>query len=149
MIRAVELPKFEKFNQDIANMILETQKAQSGLPNYLGIKVTEFGPGTLKAELDVRQELLSPMGNMHGGVMAGFVDHITGVVLYPLMEPGFWAATTEFKLNYMAPVKRGLLEGEVEVLSMTRSTAVVRALITNENRLACSAQGTLLIRAPK
>lgn len=145
----VSLPKFEQFNQNMADTIIQGQAAQGGLPGFIGAKVTEFGPGMLKAELEVRGELLTPVGYMHGGVMAGFIDHITGVVLYPMMEPGSWAATTEFKLNYLAPVKGGVLEAESEVISLTRSTAVVRALVSNEDRLVCSAQGTLLIRVPK
>lgn len=145
----VSLPKFELFNQKMADTIIQGQEGQGGLPGFIGANVTEFGPGYLKAELEVRSELLTPIGVMHGGVMAGFVDHITGVVLYPMMEPGSWAATTEFKLNYLAPVKGGILEAESEVISLTRNTAVVRALVSNEDRLVCSAQGTLLIRAPK
>ena len=127
------LPKFEKFSEKAADMIIQSQEGQAGLPGFLGAKVVEMGPGKLKAELQVRAELLTPIGNMHGGVMAAFIDHITGVVLYPMMDPGSWAATTEFKLNYLAPVKQGVLEAESEVISLTRNTAVVRALVSKNH----------------
>ena len=55
----------------------------------------------------VRDELKTPFGNLHGGVMAGLVDHVLGVVAYPLMRRGQWAATTEFKLNYLTAVSDG------------------------------------------
>jgi len=139
----------EKFNRQLADGIKSANNAMTGLPQFLGCQITEIGPGFLKAELPVRKELLTPIGNMHGGVLAGFMDHILGVVLYPLMVPGQWAATTEFKLNYLAPVKTGLLTGESTVMAMTKSTAVVRGEVSNEGRLVCAAQGTLLIRDPK
>jgi uncharacterized protein (TIGR00369 family) len=65
------------------------------------------------------------------------------------MKPGQWAATTEFKLNYLAPITEGSIEAEAQVISITRSTAVVRIDIRNKGRLACAAQGLVLIRDPK
>lgn len=145
-----ELPKFENFNQDTADaMLAGSAKLQTGIAGYLGIKLVEFGPGTLTATLEVVDELITPNGTMHGGVMAAFMDHVLGVVCYPVMDAGKWAATTEFKLNYMAAIRGGTLTAKSEVVSMTRSTIVVRALVENAGRLCCSAQGTLLIREPK
>ena len=80
--------------------------------------------------------------------MAGFVDHVMGCVLYPMMKRGQWAATTEFKLNYLAAVKEGVLEAESSVLSMGRRSAVVRVEVVNNGRLVCTAQGTLLVSDP-
>jgi uncharacterized protein (TIGR00369 family) len=99
--------------------------------------------------MEVRDELITPVGTLHGGVMAGLVDHVLGCVLYPLMKPGAWAATTEFKLNYMAAVKGGTLRAESTVLSLTRRTAVVKVEVSNGDNLACVAQGTLLVVEPK
>jgi len=65
------------------------------------------------------------------------------------MTRGQWAATTEFKLNYLAPVSKGQVVVEAEIIAMTRATAVVRIEARNGDRLACIAQGTVLIRDPK
>ena len=80
--------------------------------------------------------------------MAGFVDHSLGCVLYPLMKPGQWAATTEFKLNYLKPVRNGTLTAESIVMAMGKRSAVIRVDVTNDGKLACVAQGTLLISDP-
>ena len=141
---------FEHFDQRIADaMIKVNNETTAGLPGFLGVKFTEFSPGRLQAVAEVRPDFLTPIGNIHGGIMAGLVDHLLGCVLYPLMPRGAWAATTEFKLNYLAPVKDGTLTAESTVVSMTRTTAVVRVEVVNEGRLACIAQGTLLVREPK
>ncbi len=82
-------------------------------------------------------------------MLAAIVDHITGVVVYPLMKRGQWAATTEVKVNYIAPVQTGVLEAESSVLAMTNRSAVVRGEIYFEGRLVCAAQGTLTIVDPR
>ena len=84
-------------------------------------------------------EFLTPFDNIHGGIIAAVCDHVLGCVCYPHMERGQWAATTEFKL----------LTADAHILSMTRSTAVVRIEVTNDDRTACVAQGTVLIRDPR
>jgi uncharacterized protein (TIGR00369 family) len=141
-------PKFEHYDEGIAKAMMRAHENVTGLPQYLGARLAEYAPGRLVGTMDVRPELLTPFGTLHGGVMAGFVDHILGCVLYPLMERGQWAATTEFKLNYLAPVRGGTLTAESTVVSLTRRTAVVRVEVTNGDQLACVAQGTLLVADP-
>jgi acyl-coenzyme A thioesterase PaaI-like protein len=46
-------------------------------------------------------------------------------------------------------VSGGQLRAESQVVSMTRTTAIVRVEVSNGDRLACIAQGTLLLRDPK
>src|SRR5689334_2018208 len=136
---------FEHFDQRIADAFMTTSEQAAGLPGYLGVRFTEMTPGRLVATLPVRDELLTPFKTLHGGVMAGLVDHVLGCVLYPLMPRGQWAATTEFKLNYLAAVRAGRLTAEATVLALTKRTAVVRIDVTNDGRLACIAQGTVLV----
>ena len=120
-----------------------------GIPDYLAIRTVEVGPGTMTAELDVRPELLNPFGSAHGGTLAALADHVLGAVLYPLIPRGAWAATTELKLNFLAPVRSGVLRARSEVISLTKRTAVVRIDATNDGRLVGAAQGTVTISAPK
>lgn len=140
----------ERYDPRVAEKFLELgQAAAGGLPGYLGIELVAFEPGRLRCRATVTEELLTPFGNAHGGVLAAIVDHITGVVVYPLMKPGQWAATTEVKLNYIAPVQTGVLETDSTVLAMTNRSAVVRGEIFYQGKLACAAQGTLTIVDPK
>jgi len=139
----------DAFDPQIAARFIESQDAQGGLPAYLGIRFTAYEPGILRAQMPVRDELLTIMGNMHGGVLSAVCDHLLGCVCYPHMQRGQWAATTEFKINLLAPVSKGTLEARAEILSLTRSTAVVQIRVDNDGRPACVAQGTVLIRDPK
>src|SRR3990172_9310631 len=81
---------FEHFDPKLAERLIAANDAVTGLPAYLGVRLVEFAPGRLVAEMAVRDELKTPFGNLHGGVMAGLVDHVLGVVAYPLMRRGQW-----------------------------------------------------------
>ena len=139
-----------RYDQKIADRLLATATAGAGdLPDYLGMEHVRFEPGRLWCRATIREEHLTPFGNAHGGVLAAIVDHVTGIVVYPLMKPGQWAATTEVKLNYVAPVQVGVVETESTVLAMTNRSAVVRGEVYYQGRLACAAQGTLTIVHPR
>ena len=141
-------PAFETYDQSIADAFLKMRKGAGGLPGFLGAEIVELGPGRLVARMDVRDDLVTPMGAVHGGVIAGFIDHALGCVLYPLMKRGQWAATTEFKLNYLAPVRKGTLVAESTVVQFGKRSAVIRVDVVNDGKLAAVAQGTLLVAEP-
>lgn len=142
-------PAFERFDQEMADMVMSSDGLTAGLPGYLVIRTTSVEAGRMVAELDVRPELLNPFGTAHGGVMASLVDHVLGAVFYPVMERGSWAATTELKLNLLAPVRDGVLRAESRIRSMGRRLAVVQIEVTNGERLVGLAQGTVTITAPR
>jgi len=139
----------DQYDAGIAEAFLATNEKMTGLPEFLGVRFTKFAPGRLWAEMPVKPEVLTPFGNMHGGVLSALVDHVLGCVCYPHMKRGQWAATTEFKINLLAPVSRGVVVAEAEIVSLTRSTAVVCIRLDNEGRAVGVAQGTVLIREPK
>jgi 1,4-dihydroxy-2-naphthoyl-CoA hydrolase len=143
-------PEFPDYDPSFDGLIRGAgEPSHDGLPGYLGLRVTGVGPGQLTCELEVRDELLNPFGTLHGGVIAALVDHVLGAVLYPVIERGAWAATTEFKLNLLAPVRSGVVAAEATIVSKTKRTAVVRIDVTNDGHAAGAAQGTVTIVAPR
>lgn len=141
-------PKFE-FNEKVAAAFLGAKSGAGGLHDFLGFETVDVGPGTLQARFEVRPELMTPFGNMHGGVIAAFCDHLLGTVCYPVMKKGQWAATTEFKMNLTRPVTKGLVDGYATIVTMGRTQAVVRIDVHNEDRIVAFAQGTVTIMDPK
>lgn len=141
-------PEFE-YNEQIADSFLNPRAEATGVHGYLGIRIVDVGPGTMQGQLDVRDELLTHIGNMHGGVLSAFTDHMLGCVCYPVMKKGQWAATTEFKINLTAPVTRGTVDAYAEIINLGRTQAVVQIELFNEGRLVAAAQGTVTIRDPR
>ena len=140
--------EFEVFNEDFAKMVVG-RRGKKGVDAYLGIEVTELTAGRLVAEFEVRDELITMMGNMHGGCLSAFVDHCLGVVFYPVIPKGAWVATTEFKLNLLRPVSGGVCVATADIISLSRRSGVARIDITNGGAAVCAAQGTVTIVAPK
>ena len=141
-------PTFETFDEQWAERVVGARSTR-GIDGYLGIVVTEMTPGRMVAEMEVTDELITRMGTMHGGCLSALCDHVLGVVMYPVMPPNYWAATTEFKINLLSPVTKGTCRATADIIAMTRRLAVVRIEIENEGRLVAAAQGTSTIVAPK
>ncbi len=141
-------PVFEHFDEAWGQRVVGA-KSKNGVDGFLGIVVTEVSPGRLVAEMEAAPQLMTFIGNMHGGCISALCDHVLGTVLYPIMPSNHWAATTEFKINLMAPVTKGVCRATATVIAMTRRMAVVRIEVENEDRLVAAAQGTCTIVAPR
>ena len=141
-------PSFDVFNEAWAERVVG-RVSNKGIDGYLGFKITRVEPGRLVCEMPVTEEVITYIGNMHGGCLSALCDHVLGTVMYPVMPDGYWAATTEFKINLLAPVKSGVCVATAEIINMSRRLAVVRIDVENEGRLAAVAQGTCTIAAPK
>ncbi len=139
----------DAYDPELAHQMLHAGALLQGIPEYLGIHTVDVGPGTLSVEMQVREDLLNPFGSAHGGVLAAVVDHVLGAVLYPLIPRGMWSATTEFKLNFLAPIRVGMLRATSTVESLTKRTAVVRIEAHHAGRLVGLAQGTVTISPPR
>jgi len=138
------------FNKKIAQSFIDAPVgAGGGLTKFLGFEIVSAQPGSMTGRFPVRDEFLTTMGNMHGGVLSAFCDHMLGCVCYPAMQKGQWAATTEFKINLTAPVTKGVVEAEAEILNLSRTQAVIRIEVRNEGRTVALAQGTVTIRDPR
>ena len=142
-------PEFPAFDPQVAAGMVSPEAVMAGIPSYLGIRTVGAGAGRLEAEVDVREELLNPFGALHGAVLSSLADHVLGAVVYTVVERGYWAATTEFKINFLAPVRGGTVRAESSIVSMSKRTAVVRIDMVNEGRAVALAQGTVTIVPPR
>lgn len=140
----------DRYDVDVgASMVANSRGQMPGIPEFLGLAITEAGPGWLTCELEVRPDLLNPVGVAHGAVVASLIDHVLGATVIPLMEPGSWPATLEFKVNYTAPAREGVLRARGEVRSISKRTGVVEVECTNNGRTVAVALGTIAITPPK
>lgn len=139
---------FDTYDPALGDAIRQGMGQQVGLPEYLGIRYTDVGPGMAAAELPVTEELLNPFGAAHGGVLATLVDHVLGAAVLPIVPAGTWPATLELKINYLAAVRPGVLRAQADVLTLGRRYAVVRVDATNEGKAVGAAQGTIALSRP-
>ena len=138
----------DRFDQALADVAVGYEEP-GGITSFLGVRLVEMGPGWSVCELEVTEALFNPAGVTHGGVTATLVDHTLGATAMPVLPPRSWPATLEFKINYLAPVRAGLLRATGEVRSLSTRIAVVSVECTNNDRTVALAQGTVAITPPK
>ena len=144
--------EFEHYDAELAELMLGgglDGRNGGGLPDFLGMRTVDVGPGWVVAELDVRDDLLNPFGAAHGGVLAALVDHVLGSAVFAVIVRGTWPATLEFKLNYLAPVRPGPLRARGDVVALRKTTAVVRVEAENDGRVVAAGLGTVSLKPPK
>jgi 1,4-dihydroxy-2-naphthoyl-CoA hydrolase len=146
----MDAPTYDTYDPELAAHLLDPDRdLRDGISGYLGIRMVDVGPGWATAEMDVRDELVQRFGVLHGGVVAVLADQVLGSAVYPVVPAGTWPATLEFKLNYLAPVRDGVLRATSRVVGMSSRTAVVQVDVTNDDRPVAVALGTLSLNPPK
>jgi uncharacterized protein (TIGR00369 family) len=76
------------------------------------------------------------------------VDQALGSAVFPLVPLGTWPATLEFKLNYLAAARGGVIRATGTVVTLRTRTAVVRVEVENEGRTIAVALGTISLNPP-
>lgn len=104
-----------------------------GLVRHLGIRFVETGKDRVVAELEVRPELLTTTGALHGGTLMAFADTIGAAGTVANLAPGQSTATLESKTNFFAAAFEGVVRAESTPLHRGKRTHVWQTRITDAN----------------
>ncbi len=104
-----------------------------GLVRHLGIRFVETGKDRVIAELEVRPELLTTTGALHGGALMAFADTIGAAGTVANLVPGQSTATLESKTNFFAAAFEGVVRAESTPLHRGKRTHVWQTRITDKN----------------
>lgn len=113
--------------------------------NHLGIEIVDIKPGYGKLVIRAGPEHENPYGTTHGGILSTLADSAAAVAIGSMIyEEGKRFVTVEMKINYLHPVRGGLIEAEARAL---REGRVVPAEVDiyNENKLVAKAIATYII----
>jgi uncharacterized protein (TIGR00369 family) len=105
----------------------------SGLVKHLGIRFVETKNDRIVAELEIRPELLTTTGALHGGTLMAFADTIGAAGTVVNLEPGQSTATLESKTNFFAAAYSGVVRAETTPLHKGKRTHVWQTRITDAN----------------
>lgn len=107
------------------------QAAARLFPGLLGMQLVEARPDRVVAELDVREELCTVPGIMHGGAIMAFADTLGGVATGLNLPPGAATTTIESKTNFFAPARTGeRIRAECVPLHRGKRTMVWQTRVT-------------------
>ena len=103
-----------------------------GLVRHLGMKFVEMTESRIVATLEVRPELLTTTGTVHGGTLMAFADTIGAAGTVVNLKEGQSTATLESKTNFFAPCKSGSIRGEATAVHKGKRTHVWQTRVTDE-----------------
>ena len=116
----------------------------------LGMRFLEVTPERVRAELDVRAELCTVPGIMHGGAIMAFADTLGGVATSLNLPPRAGTTTIESKTNFLAAARTGqTIRGECVPLHRGKQTLVWQTRVTVEDRLVALVTQTQIVLPPR
>jgi len=92
------------------------------------------------------------MGICHGGMMATFCDMLLPITAFRSTEAlhGRFLPTMSLQVDYLAPAPLGAwVEGEAQVLRITRSMAFVQGLVRSDGQVVARVSGVFKIGAAR
>jgi 1,4-dihydroxy-2-naphthoyl-CoA hydrolase len=103
------------------------------LAGYLGMRFVETGADRVVAELEIRDQLRTVRGTVHGGTLMALADAVGGTAALINLPEGAATATIESKTNFFAAGKSGTIRAEATPLHKGRSTMVWQTRVTDES----------------
>ena len=104
-----------------------------------------------QAGFRVEERHTNPMGNCHGGMLATFADMLLPVCIHRQAKEvrNHFLPTINLQIDYLAPAPLGSwVQGEVQVLRVTRSLVFAQALVSADGTPAVRASGIFKIGQP-
>jgi uncharacterized protein (TIGR00369 family) len=101
-----------------------------GLMAHLGMRFVEVGADKVVAELEIRDELTTVGGAVHGGTLMALADTVGAAGTAAM---GLRTATLESKTNFFAAATTGRLHAESTALHKGRRTHVWQTRVTDDN----------------
>ena len=104
------------------NLLHAQQRGTLGA--LLGIRYVEVTRERVVAKLQIRDELKTAGGTLHGVTIMAFADTVGAVATVVNLPPGASTTTLESKTNFFAPGRDGTVRGECVPLHRGRRTMV-------------------------
>jgi 1,4-dihydroxy-2-naphthoyl-CoA hydrolase len=103
-------------------------------PDLLGMQFVEAAPELVRASLQVRPELCTVGGILHGGAIMAFADTLGAVATILNLPPDARTATIESKTNFLRPAPAGSqVLGECTALHRGKTFMTWQTRVTTED----------------
>ena len=108
-------------------------------PGLMGVRILELAPERVLAELEVRADLCTSGGILHGGAYMAFADTLGAVGTLLNLPAGKGTTTTDSSTKFIAGAKLGTtIRGESVALHRGRTTMVWQTSIRNADGKLCA-----------
>jgi uncharacterized protein (TIGR00369 family) len=108
-------------------------------PGLMGVRLVELGAERVVAEMEVRPELCTAGGILHGGAYMAFADTLGAVGTLLNLPAGKRTTTTDSSTKFLAAAKVGsTVTGECTALHRGKTTMVWQTAIRNSEGKLCA-----------
>jgi 1,4-dihydroxy-2-naphthoyl-CoA hydrolase len=114
----------------------------------IGTEWVSDDPDDARVRLAVRDELLQPVGLVHGGVLSSLVESLCSRgTAFAVMDQGMAAMGQSIHVTFMRPITDGFIEVSARARHRGRTTWIWDAEVTDgEGRLCALARMTIAVR---
>ena len=130
---------------------LATERLAGLFPALMGIRFLEVGPDGVEASLEVREDLCTVGGILHGGAVMAFADTLGAAATVPHLPAGAGTTTLESKTNFLRPALAGTtVRGRTRAIHRGRTTMVWQTEVSNEEgKLVALVTQTQMVLTPR
>jgi uncharacterized protein (TIGR00369 family) len=90
--------------------------------------------GDIKLAFEVRENMLNPMGAIHGGAVAAIIDEVLGFQIFIKSDEGAAYVSMTMNVDFLKAAKVGdIITGIPKVIRVGRRTANVRCDLLNQH----------------
>lgn len=108
-------------------------------PGLMGVRLTALAPERVVAEMQVRPDLCTAGGILHGGAYMAFADTLGAVGTIVNLTDGKRSTTTDSSTKFIAGARLGTtVTGTSVALHRGRTTMVWQTTITNADGKLCA-----------
>lgn len=108
-------------------------------PGLMGVRLTELAPDRVVAQMEVRQDLCTAGGILHGGAYMAFADTLGAVGTIANLPEGKRTTTTDSSTKFIAGARLGTtVTGACVALHRGRTTHVWQTSVTNADGKLCA-----------
>jgi len=108
-------------------------------PGLMGVRLTELAPERVVAQMEVRPNLCTAGGILHGGAYMAFADTLGAVGTIVNLPEGKRTTTTDSSTKFIAGARVGTtVTGTSVALHRGRTTQVWQTSVTNADGKLCA-----------
>lgn len=117
---------------------------------HLGLELVDYRPGWAQMRLCIRPEHLNYLNTVHGGAICSLIDSVAYFALRPLLPQDIPLPTLEMKVNFLRPMREGMILAEAEALHPGRRVMVAEVRVRDsEGRLCALGTVSCFVASPE
>lgn len=90
--------------------------------------------GDIEIEFEVRENMLNPMGAIHGGAVAGIIDEVLGFQIFLKSDEDAAYVSMTMNVDFLKGANAGdIITGIPQVIRIGKRTANVRCVLQNQH----------------